>query len=203
MEKPPKEDLPIPDFRTIKNVEISRPSPHLLDTIYQCQQRQTWYRDLILSGDGEKLKFVGSINQSMPVPQAAKILRNYFGLDQENDDSHRTSTREGYLKSFIEKARKQGVLVMVNSIVGSNTHRKLDVNEFRGFAISDELAPLIFINGADSKSAQMFTLAHELAHLGLGKSALSNSDLISNISNSTEVWCNKVACGVSCSFKGY
>ena len=97
------------------------------------------------------------------------------------------------MRCFIEQADELGVLVMVNGVVGNNNHRKLDPEEFRGFALADNLAPLIFINGSDSKAAKMFTLAHELAHIWLGQSALSDAGLLSQPSVEMERWCNSVA----------
>ena len=105
----------------------------------------------------------------------------------------RLSTWTEALRQLIARTEEAGVMVMATSVVGSNSHRKLDVGEFRGFALADDLAPLVFLNGTDSKSAQMFTLAHELAHLWLGASGVSDVETGRVPEQRVERWCNQVA----------
>ena len=191
LEEPPVEELPVTDFRTMGDVEVSRCSPDLLDTLHLCQQRQDWYRDEARTAGEPPLEFVGSLNTSVDATSAGARLRDALGFDVE--ERRQLGTWSEALRQFIEQADALGILVMVSGIVGSNTHRKLDPEEFRGFALADTLAPLIFINGADTKAAQMFTLAHEIAHLWLGESGVSNVQAVIVPDHAIERWCNRVA----------
>ena len=188
---PPDESVPIPDFRTIANTPVSKPSGDLLDAVYLCQNRQYWYEEYARMEGEPPLPFVGSATLSDPVEGVATDIRRTLGFDLE--ERRRLGTWTEALRRFIAQADDTGILVMVSGVVGSNTRRKLDPAEFRGFALADPLAPVVFVNGADTKAAQMFTLAHELAHIWLGESALSDSEARQAPGHRVERWCNEVA----------
>ncbi len=189
--EPPEERLPIPDFRTVTDRRISRPSPHLLDTIYAVQLRQEWMRGFLIEQGEPALAFIGSRTlQDTPEVVAADIRHT---LDLDARWSRGLDTWEEALRTLIQKIEGVGVLVMINGVVENNTHRPLDVEEFRGFVLSDSHAPVIFINGTDAKAAQMFTLVHELAHLWLGQGGISDFKELLPSENAVEIFCNKVA----------
>jgi Zn-dependent peptidase ImmA (M78 family)/transcriptional regulator with XRE-family HTH domain len=189
--EPPEERIPIPDLRTLGSEPLRHPSPDLLDTLYLCQRRQAWYRDYARSMGEPTCRFVGSVGIDAPVEETAERIRQALDFDVEARKAFPTWTDA--LRQFIRQADDLGILVMCSGVVGNNNHRKLDTEEFRGFALADEYAPLVFINGADTKAAQMFTLAHELAHIWLGESALSDTSAASQPSQRIERWCNRVA----------
>ncbi|HLO96274.1 MAG TPA: ImmA/IrrE family metallo-endopeptidase [Burkholderiaceae bacterium] len=187
---PPEEAVPIPDFRTM-GLGMPRLSADLLDVIYTCQTRQSWYRDEALVNGETPLPFVGSVTLAARPTEAAELIRQRLGFSVQARRECPTWTEA--LRLFIAQAEQAGVMVMVSGVVMNNNKRHLDPQEFRGFALADGIAPLVFINGADSKAAQMFTLAHELAHLWLGQTALSDAALAEPSDHATEIWCNRVA----------
>ena len=191
LQTPPVESVPIPDFRTVGNTHVGHPSADLLDMVYVCQQRQEWYRDYARSTGERPLPFVGSADVTSDVENAAARMRRALGFDVE--ERRRMRTWADALSQCIGQADELGVLVMCSGVVLNNNHRRLDPDEFRGFAMTDDLAPLVFINGADTKAAQMFTLAHELAHIWLGESAISDAQALSVPEHNVERWCNRVA----------
>lgn len=192
LDEPPVEEIPIPDYRTIGDRPTDDvPSADLLDTLYVCQARQEWYRDSQLLNGESPLAFVGAATTQTSPARVAEEMRSI--LDWTSDTRSKLRSWDGALTQLRENAEAAGVLVMISGIAGSNTQRKLDPQEFRGFALTDEYAALVFINGADSKAAQVFTLAHELAHLWLGSTALSDLDPESTRTINEERWCNQVA----------
>ncbi|HRZ79045.1 MAG TPA: ImmA/IrrE family metallo-endopeptidase, partial [bacterium] len=191
LSEPPVEILPLPDFRTIANGYLRKPSPNLLDTIYICQQRQEWYREYAKMNGMNPLDFVGSFKEFENIQIVAEKIRNKLEFDVEK--RKKLTSWESALSHFIEKVENSGILVMRSGVYLNNNYRHLDVEEFRGFSISDKLAPLIFINGADTKAAQMFTLAHEVAHIWLGVSGVTDTQPSSFSGSSVEKWCNAVA----------
>jgi Zn-dependent peptidase ImmA (M78 family) len=189
--QPPEERLPIPDFRTVSDAPLERPSANLLDTIYAMQRRQALLRELLVEGEAEALAFVGSARLEDQPEAIASEMRRLVGLEDGWAASVR-SWQDGVL-ALRRAIEELGVMAIINGVVGNNTHRVLHVEEFRGFALSDPYAPLIFVNGADAKAGQMFTLAHELAHLWLGEAGVSGFEGLFPRGTKVETWCNQAA----------
>ena len=191
LREPLEEAVPIPDFRTFAEHAATRPSPNLLDTVYTMQQRQAWLRKHLIENEAEPLAFAASARVADDPDAVGREMRRTLGLDDGWAMGVRTwQDAVNELRCMIEKI---GVMAVINGIVGNNTHRRLSVGEFRGFALTDHYAPLIFVNGADAKSAQMFTLAHELAHIWLGKGGLSGFENLLPGGTDMENWCNRAA----------
>jgi Zn-dependent peptidase ImmA (M78 family) len=189
--EPPREQLPIADFR---ERSPGPPSGDLLDTIYAAQRRQDWYKEYATSERLEAVEWVGTATlDSVPADVAARLRKL---LDFEPEQRREYANWEAATRSLADRVQALGVLVSVNGVVGSNTRRRLDPGEFRGFALVDPIAPYVFVNGTDHKAGHAFTLCHEVAHLILGRPGLSNEDLSEFRHEEVEAWCDAVAAAV-------
>ncbi len=188
---PPEERLPVPDFRTVWGAFRARPTPDLLDTLYSMQRRQEWLRESLVESDVGPLSFAGSARLTDDPASVGREMRRALGLD--DGWAAEVSTWQEAVRELRRAIEQVGVMAVINGVVGNNTSRKLSVEEFRGFALTDPYAPLIFVNGADAKSAQMFTLAHELAHIWLGTEGVSGFESLFPGGSDVEDWCNAAA----------
>lgn len=170
---PPEADkLPITDFRTIKDLRFQDASIDLRDMINIVLRQQEWYSAYNKEEGKFPLGFIGSFSLTGPVHTVAADIRET--LDWPENLFSTVHSRPDYLRTIIDICEKAGITVIRSGVVGNNTHRKLSISEFRGFALCGEYSPYIFINSNDCYAGQIFTLAHELAHLWFGKSGISN-----------------------------
>ncbi len=191
LDEPPHEEIAVPDFRTVGDAPVDRASPNLIDTIQETQRRQAFMRDLRLEEGYDERSFVGSARELRNIKSLAQRIRKE--LDLVADWAESLPTWEDALVTLRRAIERVGILVFSNSVVGLNNHRPLDPEEFRGFVLCDPIAPAIFVNDADSKSARMFTLAHELAHVWVGQDGLFNLVDMLPHNDATERFCNRVA----------
>lgn len=195
LSKPPDDRSPITDYRVLEDEPPLRPSPNLLDVVYAMQRRQAWMRcELAGYQEQSPLDFVGAFTTSDLPGKVADAMRRTLGLERGWGVKERAgrSWRRA-LRSLRDRIEAAGILIVIDDVAGGDRKRKLDPNEFRGFALSDEYAPLVFVNGSDVLSAQMFTMAHELAHIFIGKSGISNFENMRPVDNVVEVFCSAVA----------
>lgn len=188
--EPPDEGLPLPDFR--RHPSSTEVSLDLREVISDVLRKQDWYRDYREERDEAPLEFVGRFDLSTDPMIVADDIRSTIDLETM---VRQESQASAFLRSLVGQVEAIGILVMRNGVVRQNNTRTLDVDEFRGFSIADPMAPVIFVNNADSNAAQVFTLAHELGHVWVGQGGISDADvtLSGQGPQDIEEFCNEVA----------
>lgn len=188
LQTPPLEHSPIPFFRGEAN--NSHLDLNTYDTVLTLQRRQEWLADYLHDIDSDKCAFVGSMHGCTSVSKIVDKVRKLLDFDETWAFAYRNS--EQAVNRLAESLEELGVIVEFNGVVGNNTHRPINVDECRGFALVNDMAPFIFVNSADSKTAQLFTLIHEFAHLLLGvSSGYGGNEGVNDDDN--ERLCDKVA----------
>lgn len=190
LNKPPIEKIPIPYFRSIGNKD-EKISVNVYDTIQLMIQRQDWLKEYLKDKGNDKLTFVGSYNQINDVEKIVYDIRNTLGLEEKWANTFNTFDES--LNYLIELIEDKGIIAVFNGVVENNTHRPIDVEECRGFVLVDNYAPFMFINNSDSKSAQLFTIVHELAHIWTGHSAGFDFRKLQPADDPVEKLCDQVA----------
>ena len=181
----------IPDLRTVGDRQPDPLSVDFADTLNLVRRKQNWYRDFMIGQQQPAASVVSRFDSPVNFQVVADDIRAELDL---SPNLRRVGGRDVYLSALVTKAESAGVLVMRSGIVGNNTRRGLSVEEFRGFALIDQYAPVVFINSKDAKAAQIFTLLHELAHIWIGQSGVSNFDPSEGEHDGeVEVLCNRIA----------
>lgn len=191
LDRPPAERLPIPHFRTVREALPRRPTADLLETVHTMQRRQAWLREYLVEDGYEPLPFVSAARHADSPTEVAAQIR--LALDLTEAWAEESPTWTDALRRLRSAVENAGILVAASGIVGNNTRRKLDVDEFRGFVLVDPYVPLVFVNAADARAAQMFTLAHELAHIWFGSSAAFDLRDLQPAPDTMEQICNRTA----------
>lgn len=192
LQTPPIEQISLLEYRTLDSIQLTNPSRNLIDTIHDMEAVQEWMVNYRKEWNYDTISIVGSLKGITDISVIADTIRKDLGLNIEwYKDCRNPSEAFNKVRGLLEEC---GIVVMMNGIVGKNTHRALDVKEFRAFAMVNEWAPLIFINGADSAGGRLFSLFHELVHLWIGENDLYNDTKYSaNGIKPIEVTCNAVA----------
>ena len=183
------------DFRSVDS-NITQRKKALLDTLLvKVRARQELVRSILEDEEyNSELSFVKSLNISAGVNHAVEQIKNTLDFNfHASDRSH--NSRDRLFNQLLDKTENIGVFVLLESDLGS-WHTRIEENVFRGFAIADNIAPFIVINGNDAHIARSFTLLHELCHIFLGSSSISGALDISHEylpHNRIENFCNEVA----------
>lgn len=185
--EPPRKSSKGHDFRSVPEALDPRDNYHVDVLVRDIRARQSILREaLIVEDEAEQLPFIGSVTLDEGVKKVGKALCKLLDFDLNEFRSQKSY--EHAFKLLRGKAEDKGINIILKGNLGSY-HSDIPLKVFRAFTLSDDIAPFIVINHLEVKTARAFTLLHELTHLLLGETGVSNSIAASKV----EKFCDSVA----------
>ena len=182
----PDDFPPLQDFRREGSMELGTASTFIIREI---QQKQAWISELFEESSEAMLEFAGKYSSDDDPVSVARDILSTLQIDPSDYSNNNP------MKEWIEKAEAHRIFISRTSFI----HARLiiETDEIQGFCIADKYAPFVFVNSHDWNTSQLFTLVHELAHIWIGASGVSNeiSYEMATMDNlhAVERFCNEAA----------
>ena len=176
LQTPPDEDIALDEYRTVGSKKSQKPSRELIDILDQMTAIQDWMREELKREQSDATSFVGSCSLHDSTGEIARRIRDDLAL--KTNWYRGGKNAEDNFNRLRNTLVQHGLLVFTGGKVGANTHRPLDVNEFRAFTLIDTHAPLIFINTTDTANGRLFSPARNGSCMARQKQPLQQPRMV-------------------------
>lgn len=185
----PREETPKQSFRTFPESEIETMSSQMHYLLKQARAMQINLAELNDNVNPAKHNIVHdlSFQPETSAKTMAVQVRNYLGIELSTQFGWRDPDEA--LKSWRSILEEHGVYVFKEAFKDES---------FSAFCLYHRQFPLIYLNNSTSKTRQIFSVFHELAHLLLGTGGVDtrSDDYIKYLKGSDrkiEILCNRFA----------
>ena len=186
LSEPPRKGDRGQDFRRAPGVKPSEFDPTLDALVRNVRGRQGIVKDLLEQIEPRKVDYVASVTMDIPATELAHRITARLGFSLA--EFRRQATAQAAFGYLREKVEASGTFVLLLGNLGSY-QTNIPTGVFRGYAIADPVAPLIVVNDQDAPVAWAFTTLHELAHIWLGETGISDGSVATQV----ERYCNSAA----------
>ena len=189
-EVPARQESEIPFFRSggdssaPENINVS-------DAVSLLKERQEWLSEYMEKSGAEKNPAVGSLKGVADAQAIVSAIKGFLELSEDWNTSLKKA--DDAISLLQARMEKRNIIVTFNSVVNNNTSRPIPLKLCRGFCLVDEYVPFIFVNSADSKKAQVFTMLHELTHVFIAFSSGFGELGADALQDLKEALCDRVA----------
>ena len=180
----------IPFFRS-NNEFLAADNENVNETVKILKNRQEWLSGYMKDNGVDKNSIIGKYKDETNIQEITVGIRNYLELNDDWYISLRSPIEA--IRLLKDKLEERNIIITFNSVVNNNGHRHIPVKLCRGFCLIDDYTPFIFVNSSDSKSAQLFTIVHEIAHIFISYTAGYGDHGVETLADPREALCDQIA----------